>query len=103
MYEVEISNNRKTPCQLLRREWEISDSNGNVESVSGPGVKGETPVLAHGDDHSYFSFVTLKSRWGTMRGKYVFLDLETKKEFDVDVAEFLLQVENDDVQEEEEE
>lgn len=34
--------------QLLTRHWIITDENGRVEEVKGPGVVGEQPTLAPG-------------------------------------------------------
>jgi len=56
--------------QLRRRHWIITDGNGNVEEVEGPGVVGEQPVLDPGEEHRYQSGAVLKTPVGTMEGTY---------------------------------
>ena len=42
-------------CQLLRRHWSISYSNGKNEVVDGEGVIGEQPTFTPGHHHQYAS------------------------------------------------
>ncbi len=44
-YTIEIVNRGPIQVQLLERHWRITDANGRVETVKGPGVIGETPIL----------------------------------------------------------
>src|SRR5258705_4966365 len=52
-YRVRISNVGAETAQLVSREWIITDSDGNVERVEGPGVVGEQPLLSHGEALEY--------------------------------------------------
>src|SRR6187551_3205260 len=47
-YTVRISNVGDEVVQLLARHWVITNANGEVEHVRGPGVVGEQPVLRPG-------------------------------------------------------
>lgn len=69
-YHVRISNVGSETAQLLSREWLITDSEGNVERVTGPGVVGEQPVLEAGQSFEYTSFCPLATPVGTMEGSY---------------------------------
>lgn len=69
-YRVRISNEGGETAQLLSREWIITDSDGNVERVEGPGVVGEKPVLAPGETFEYTSFCPLRTSMGSMEGGY---------------------------------
>jgi len=69
-YRVRISNEGGETAQLLSREWIITDSDGNVERVEGPGVVGEKPVLASGETFEYTSFCPLRTSMGSMEGGY---------------------------------
>lgn len=69
-YHVTITNDGDETAQLVSREWVITDENGNVERVQGPGVVGETPVLEPGDTFEYSSFCPLPTTMGTMHGSY---------------------------------
>jgi len=69
-YRVRISNVGPETAQLLSREWIITDSDGNEQRVVGPGVVGQQPVLAPGEDFEYSSFCPLKTRVGSMHGSY---------------------------------
>jgi len=48
LYTIQISNEGAETVQLISRHWIITDANGKVEEVQGPGVVGEQPVLATG-------------------------------------------------------
>lgn len=69
-YTVTIANEGQVRVQLRRRHWIITDGNGNVEEVEGPGVVGEQPVLDPGEAHRYQSSAVLKTPVGTMEGTY---------------------------------
>lgn len=69
-YFITISNEGATRVQLKRRHWVITDGNGKVEEVEGPGVVGEQPVLDPGDSHRYTSGAVLATPVGTMEGTY---------------------------------
>src|SRR5258708_12457742 len=58
-YRVRISNLESDTVQLVSREWIITDSNGEVQRVQGPGVVGEQPGLSRGDSFEYTSFSPL--------------------------------------------
>ena len=69
-YHVRIANEGKRRVQLMRRHWVITDGNGEVREVEGPGVVGEQPVLNAGDVHEYESGAILTTPVGTMEGTY---------------------------------
>ena len=69
-YQIRISNDSDEVVQLLSRHWIITDANGRVEEVTGPGVVGEKPVLKPGDSFEYTSFCPLRTPFGTMEGSY---------------------------------
>ena len=69
-YFVTIANEGHGRAQLRRRHWIITDGNGKVEEVEGPGVVGEQPVLDRGDVHRYSSGCVLATPVGTMEGTY---------------------------------
>ena len=51
-YTIEIENLGAIQVQLLERVWRITDGNGRLETVRGPGVVGETPILEPGGSFS---------------------------------------------------
>ena len=63
-YQVRISNVGTETAQLLSREWLITDGNGETQRVQGPGVVGEQPVLAPGEEFEYTSFCPLPTPVG---------------------------------------
>jgi ApaG protein len=69
-YQVRITNVGSATAQLVSREWIITDGNGEVQRVQGPGVVGEQPVLAPGESYEYTSFCPLSTPVGTMEGSY---------------------------------
>jgi ApaG protein len=69
-YTVTISNEGTDPAQLKTRHWIITDGNGKVEEVKGPGVVGQTPSLKPGEHFEYTSGCVLPTPRGEMRGTY---------------------------------
>jgi ApaG protein len=88
-YTIEIANQGDTTVQLLARFWRITDANGRVETVEGPGVVGETPVLRPGETYRYTSGCPLPTPSGIMSGAYRMVD-ESGEEFDAIIPAFSL-------------
>jgi ApaG protein len=89
LYTIRISNEGEGTVQLMTRHWVIRDATGQVEEVNGPGVVGEQPVLEPGASFEYTSGCPLPTPFGSMVGKYRFVDSEGER-LDADVAEFQL-------------
>lgn len=90
-YRVRISNVGTERAQLMSRAWVITDSDGNVQEVRGPGVVGEQPVLAPGTTFEYSSFCPLKTPVGSMHGTYQMVT-DAGEEFDATISPFTLAV-----------
>jgi ApaG protein len=69
-YTVTISNDGEETVQLRSRVWHITDANGRRQEVRGPGVVGQTPVIAPGESFSYTSGCPLETPSGIMFGSY---------------------------------
>ena len=89
LYTILIRNEGSETVQLRTRYWLITDGTGMQEEVRGPGVVGEQPVLAPGEDFEYTSGCPLSTPFGSMEGSYQMLG-EDGREFDVAVARFEL-------------
>jgi ApaG protein len=92
-YHVRISNVGAETAQLVSREWIITNADGEVERVKGPGVVGEQPVLPPGGSFEYDSFCPLKTAVGSMQGSYQMVTVGGEK-FDAVIAPFTLAVPN---------
>ncbi|HEY0139391.1 MAG TPA: Co2+/Mg2+ efflux protein ApaG [Thermoanaerobaculia bacterium] len=90
-YHITMSNVGNETAQLVSREWIITDGDGNVERVQGPGVVGEFPKLAPGDTFEYTSFCPLTTSFGSMQGHYV-MKTSTGETFEAEIAPFTLAV-----------
>ena len=88
-YTVEIANEGERPMQLRSRYWRITDGNGHVEEVRGPGVVGEQPILRPGDAFRYTSGCPLTTPSGIMVGTYRMVD-EDGRAFDIEIPAFSL-------------
>jgi ApaG protein len=88
-YAVEINNDGDDTVQLKSRLWRITDALGRTEEVRGPGVVGQTPVIAPGTSFHYTSGCPLKTPQGIMVGSYQMTD-EAGKLFDVAIPAFSL-------------
>jgi len=92
-YHVRISNVGSQTAQLISREWIITNADGDVERVKGPGVVGEQPVLPPGASFEYTSYCPLKTAVGSMQGSYQMVTSEGER-FDAMIAPFTLAVPN---------
>lgn len=87
-YHIRIRNEGEKAIQLLSRHWIITDGHGRTEEVKGPGVVGQQPKLAPGEEFEYESFCPLATPTGSMRGSFqVSVGLE---KMDVEIPQFFL-------------
>lgn len=88
-YTVEIANQGERTVQVTARHWKITDANGRLEEVRGPGVVGEQPVLKPGETFRYTSGCPLSTSSGIMTGSYQVVD-EDGNMFEIDIPTFSL-------------
>ncbi len=88
-YQVRIENQGRETVQLLNRYWHITDAQGHVQEVRGPGVVGEQPVLKPGENFEYTSGTPLKTPSGIMAGSYE-MTTEQGSRFEVAIPAFSL-------------
>jgi ApaG protein len=88
-YTVTIENTGDVLAQLIGRHWDITDANGQTQTVDGLAVVGHQPVLAPGQSFQYSSWAQIGTAHGTMRGHFLCVT-ETCEIFRAEVAEFLL-------------
>ena len=92
-YHITILNTGTERAQLISRHWVITDADGDVQEVQGPGVVGEQPILEPGASFEYTSFCPLKTNVGTMEGTYQMVRANGET-FDARIAPFTLAVPN---------
>lgn len=92
VYTIRISNEGERTVQLINRHWIITDANGRVEEVRGPGVVGKQPVLRSGESFEYSSGCPLRTRFGSMHGEYEMLVVDTGERFEATIAPFPLRL-----------
>ncbi|KNC05462.1 MULTISPECIES: Co2+/Mg2+ efflux protein ApaG [Pseudomonas] len=90
-YTVTVLNNGQLPARLLSRHWVITDGDGKVEEVRGPGVIGQQPLIAAGASHTYSSGTVMATTVGNMQGSYQ-MQAEDGKQFEAVIAPFRLAV-----------
>jgi ApaG protein len=88
-YTISIANEGRESVQLTHRHWRITDEQGRVEDVRGPGVIGETPTIAPGASFSYTSGCPLTTPSGIMVGQF-FMVTGAGERFAIDVPAFSL-------------
>jgi ApaG protein len=88
-YTIVITNSGEETVQLRTRHWIITDATGKRQEVRGPGVVGEQPVLAPGEQFEYTSGVPLPTSSGIMSGRYQMVS-ESGEQFEIDVPTFSL-------------
>lgn len=89
LYTITIRNEGTETVQLISRHWVITDADGRVEEVRGPGVVGEQPVLEPNESFTYTSRCPLRTSFGTMQGTYQMVT-GSGEAFDVKIATFTL-------------
>ena len=90
-YHITIQNESNSPAKLLSRYWNITDADGNVEEVRGPGVVGYQPRLEQGQSFEYTSFCPLTTEFGVMHGIF-YMIRDNGKKFDAIIEPFKLAV-----------
>lgn len=92
VYTITLTNRSPVTVQLLHRHWEITDGNGKVEHVRGPGVVGQQPTLKPGEKFEYTSGCPLPTQFGFMKGEYRMIVVDSGELFDAEVAGFPLRM-----------
>ena len=92
-YHVRITNVGAETVKLVSRQWIITNAEGEVEKVTGPGVVGVEPVLPPGGSFEYSSWCPLSTNVGSMQGSYQMLTPDGEV-FDAIIAPFTLAVPN---------
>jgi ApaG protein len=88
-YTVKIANEGGGVAQLKSRHWIITDGEGKVEEVRGPGVVGQQPTLRPGEHFEYTSGCVLQTPRGEMKGTYQ-MHCPDGSSFDATIAPFAL-------------
>jgi ApaG protein len=88
-YTVKVDNEGSASTRLRSRHWVITDGNGQVEEVRGPGVVGQQPQIEPGGSFEYTSGCVLRTAHGTMEGSYQMTDASGEM-FDARIAPFAL-------------
>ncbi|KAL4232987.1 hypothetical protein ACF0H5_007674 [Mactra antiquata] len=86
--EMDHNSPLELSCRLKSRYWHITDGDGNVEEVRGPGVVGEYPVMKPGAKFDWISCVTFDTPVGEMKGSFTFVNLRTGEEMEVPCPAF---------------
>lgn len=90
-YQIRIENHGPKTAQLRNRHWIITDAEGRIQEVRGPGVVGEHPTLAPGEHFQYTSGTVLPTPVGSMHGSYEWVS-EDGDEFETPIPAFRLAV-----------
>jgi ApaG protein len=88
-YTINIANLGRETVQLKTRHWKITDAQGRLQEVKGPGVVGEEPTLKAGERFEYTSGVPLPTPSGFMTGSYGMVSA-SGEQFDVEIPAFSL-------------
>jgi ApaG protein len=91
-YHITIRNQGEQTVQLISRHWVITNGEGKVEEVRGPGVVGYQPVLKPGEEFEYTSGCPLTTPVGTMHGEFNMIVPGSGEKFDAKIEPFRLAV-----------
>jgi ApaG protein len=90
VYQITVVNKSDNAIKLLKRHWEIVDSNGDKRIVDGEGVVGETPTIEVGEQFQYTSGCNLQTEIGYMEGFYTMKRLVDNELFNIEIPRFKL-------------
>jgi ApaG protein len=91
-YHITIRNTGEQTVQLVSRHWVITNGEGHIEEVRGPGVVGYQPVLKPGEEFEYTSGCPLTTPVGTMHGEFNMVVPDSGEKFDARIEPFRLAV-----------
>lgn len=87
--EMDRCANSKDTCKLSTRHWDILHyDSGFRETVDGPGVVGEYPIMKPGASFSWMSRTVFSPPGGSMGGHFVMNGLETPTNYKIDCPVF---------------
>jgi len=92
-YTILIENLGDKAARLRNRHWLITNAQGDVQEVQGPGVVGEQPHLQPGESFRYTSAAVLETPVGSMHGHYQF-EMDDGARFLVPIPAFSLSLPN---------
>lgn len=88
-YTITIRNQGSAPGQLVNRHWWVTDGQGEVQEVQGPGVVGQQPRIVPGESFRYTSAALIGTPVGAMHGHYEFTRDDGER-FEVPIPAFSL-------------
>lgn len=75
-YFITIHNDSDVSVTIKGRKWVVRAEDGEVMTVEGQGVVGQTPFLQPGETFSYNSHHLIRTKQATAEGAYLGLDSE---------------------------
>jgi ApaG protein len=90
-YRIFIENKGSNSIQLLHRHWMVEHLIYGIQHVDGPGVIGEQPIIAVGNQFEYVSGCEFWMPIGRMSGFYTFQNMDTEQLFSVPIPLFTLE------------
>lgn len=91
VYHITVRNEGTASVQLLARHWIITNGEGAIEEVRGPGVVGYQPTIRPGEQFQYTSGCPLNTPVGTMHGSFHMVTADGEA-FDARIEPFRLMV-----------
>ncbi len=92
-YTITITNNGAEAATLMNRYWRITNAEGRIEEVAGPGVVGKQPRLAPSESFRYTSAAIIGTPVGSMEGHYEFVR-DSGESFRTQIRPFSLSLPN---------
>jgi len=84
---MDPSRTNSEKCKLTNRHWIITDGNGKMEHVQGPGVIGKYPDMYPGAHFEYASCCPMTTPNGNMKGSFEMVTPDGEK-FEAEVAQY---------------
>ena len=93
-YTIKLVNHNKFTIKIIKRSWQIVDSNNIITNIKSSCILGIEPIIKGHEAFEYESNAIITSELGIMHGSYFIRNLETHEEFEVQIPAFALEKDN---------
>jgi len=89
-YHITIANESRSKMELTKREWNISNEQGNVMVLKGDGIFGKFPTINPGERYEYESWTSSFQGSGWMDGTFAMRNKDTNSITEIQIPKFWL-------------
>ncbi|CAI3939970.1 Uncharacterized conserved protein ApaG affecting Mg2+/Co2+ transport (ApaG) (PDB:1TZA) [Commensalibacter communis] len=88
-YHVRIENHNPNPISILKKNWNIIQSNNHIKTINTPIIADDDALLNVGEACDYTSCITLDTPSNIIKGYYI-ISKDTEQTINIDIPSFTL-------------